>query len=58
MAGTQRARPRSTTRTALDKDGAVVGYVFESKGFSRIDIDTNESQPAYSLAGRLTAAAA
>ena len=44
-------------RTALDRDGAVVGYVFESKGFSRIDIDTNESEPAYSLAGRLTAAA-
>jgi nicotinate dehydrogenase subunit B len=31
---------------ALDRDGAVVGYVFESKGFSRIDIDTNESDPA------------
>jgi nicotinate dehydrogenase subunit B len=32
-------------RAALDKDGAVVGCVFESKGFSRIDIDTNETQP-------------
>jgi nicotinate dehydrogenase subunit B len=32
----------------------VVGYVFESKGFSRVDIDTNESDPAYSLAGQLT----
>jgi hypothetical protein len=40
-------------RAALDQDGAVVGYVFESKGFSRIDIDTNESDPAYSLAGQL-----
>jgi hypothetical protein len=40
-------------RAALDGDGAVVGYVFESKGFSRIDIDTNESDPAYSLAGQL-----
>jgi hypothetical protein len=29
----------------------VIGYVFESKGFSRVDIDTNESDPAYSLAG-------
>jgi hypothetical protein len=27
--------------------------VFESKGFSCIDIDTNESDPAYSLAGQL-----
>jgi CO/xanthine dehydrogenase Mo-binding subunit len=41
-------------RAALDKDGAVIGYVFESKGFSRVDIDSNESDPAYSLAGQLT----
>jgi nicotinate dehydrogenase subunit B len=41
-------------RAALDQDGAVIGYVFESKGFSRIDIDTNESDPSYSLAGQLT----
>jgi nicotinate dehydrogenase subunit B len=27
-------------RAALDKDGAVIGYVLESKGFSRVDIDT------------------
>jgi nicotinate dehydrogenase subunit B len=40
-------------RAALDNDGAVIAYVFESKGFSRIDIDTNESDPAYSLAGQL-----
>src|SRR4029077_8760985 len=40
-------------RAALDQDGAVIGYVFESKGFSRIDIDTNESDPSYSLAGQL-----
>jgi len=40
-------------RASLDKDGAVLGYTFESKGFSRIDIDTNESDPVYSLAGQL-----
>jgi nicotinate dehydrogenase subunit B len=40
-------------RAALDPDGAVIGYAFESKGFSRIDIDTNESDPAYSPAGQL-----
>jgi CO/xanthine dehydrogenase Mo-binding subunit len=40
-------------RAALDRDGGVIGYVFESKGFSRIDIDTNESDPAYSLAGQM-----
>ncbi len=31
----------------------MIGYLFESKGFSRIDIDTNESDPSYSLAGQL-----
>jgi nicotinate dehydrogenase subunit B len=40
-------------RAALDKDGAGIGYAFESKGFSRVDIDTNESNPLYSLAGQL-----
>ena len=40
-------------RAALDKDGAVIGYVFESKGFSRVDIDTNESDPVHRLAGQL-----
>ncbi|HWZ67068.1 MAG TPA: molybdopterin cofactor-binding domain-containing protein, partial [Stellaceae bacterium] len=40
-------------RAALDKDGLVIGYVLESKGFSRIDIDTNESDLSYSLAGQL-----
>jgi nicotinate dehydrogenase subunit B len=40
-------------RAALDAQGNVVAYHFESKGFSRIDIDTNESNPAYSLSGQL-----
>jgi hypothetical protein len=40
---------------SLDQDGAVIGYVFESKGFSRIDIDTTESDPSVSLAGQLIA---
>jgi nicotinate dehydrogenase subunit B len=53
-AGIPKVRPRSNhARAALDQDGAVIGYVFESKGFSRIDIDTNESDPSYSLAGQL-----
>jgi hypothetical protein len=42
-------------RAALDKDGAVIGYAFGSKDFSRVDIDTNESDPVYSLAGQLMA---
>jgi len=37
--------------TALDGDGAMIGYAFESKGFSRIDIDTNESDPASQVMG-------
>ena len=31
----------------------MIGYVFESKGFSRVGIDTNERDPVYSLAGQL-----
>ena len=31
----------------------MIGYGFESKGFSRVDIDTNESDPSCSLAGQL-----
>jgi len=34
-------------RAALDNNGAVVGHTFESKGFSRVDIDTKENDPAY-----------
>ena len=41
-------------RATLDQDSAVIGYVFERKGFSRIDIDSNESDPVHSLAGQLT----
>ena len=40
-------------RAGLDASGKVVGYSFESRGFSRTDIDTNESDPAHSLAGQL-----
>jgi hypothetical protein len=35
----------------LDKDAAVIGYAFESNGFSRVDIDTNESDRATALPG-------
>ena len=34
-------------------DGKVVAYRFDSRGFSRTDIDTTESNPAHSLAGQL-----
>ncbi len=38
---------------ALDAQGAVAGYRFESRGFSRTDVDTNESDPRDTLPGQL-----
>jgi len=38
-------------RAALDASGKVIGYEFVVKGFSRINITTNESDPRDSLAG-------
>jgi CO/xanthine dehydrogenase Mo-binding subunit len=40
-------------RAAIDASGNVVAYEFLSKGFSRWDVQTNESQPKDSLAGQL-----
>lgn len=40
-------------RAGLDAQGNVVAYHFESKGFSRININSNESDPSDSLAGQL-----
>ena len=53
MAGTPGADSIHRARAALDGGGAVLGYFFESEGLSRIDIDTNESDPSSSLAGEL-----
>jgi CO/xanthine dehydrogenase Mo-binding subunit len=41
-------------RAALDASGKVIGYEFISKGFSRINIQTNESDPSHSLVGMST----
>ena len=38
-------------RAAIDADGKVVAYEFISKGFSRVDVNTNGSQPFDTLAG-------
>jgi nicotinate dehydrogenase subunit B len=51
--GPQGAASIHRARAAFDQDDAVLGCVFEGKGFSRIDIDTNESDPAHRLAGQL-----
>jgi nicotinate dehydrogenase subunit B len=39
-------------RAAIDASGNVVAYDFLSRGFSRIDVDTNGSQPKDTLAGQ------
>jgi nicotinate dehydrogenase subunit B len=41
-------------RAALDASGNVAGYEFVSKGFSRVNIQTNESDPHMSLVGMAT----
>lgn len=38
---------------ALGADGRIAGYSFVSKGFSRVDTDTNESDPRDTLAGQM-----
>jgi nicotinate dehydrogenase subunit B len=43
-------------RAAVDASGNVVAYEFVSKGFSRIDVQTNGSKPPDTLAGQLRAA--
>jgi nicotinate dehydrogenase subunit B len=40
-------------RAAIDASGKVVAYEFLSKGFSRIDVNSNESKPWDVLAGHL-----
>jgi nicotinate dehydrogenase subunit B len=40
-------------RAAIDDHGNVIAYEFTSKGFSRIDVQTNGSMPSDTLAGQL-----
>jgi nicotinate dehydrogenase subunit B len=40
-----------TARVALDAAGKITAYEFTSKGFSRIDVDTNGGKPKDTLAG-------
>src|SRR5205823_6496884 len=39
-------------RAALDAGGNVIAYEFTSKGFSRVDVNTNGSEPFDTLAGQ------
>ena len=41
-------------RAAIDKDGNVTAWEFHSKGFSRLDVNSNESQNHDNLAGQMT----
>ncbi len=47
--------PASThrARAAIDTSGKVIAYEFVSKGFSRVDVNSNESAPHDTLAGQL-----
>jgi nicotinate dehydrogenase subunit B len=40
-------------RAAIDASGKVIAYEYASKGFSRVDVNTNESKPWDVLAGHL-----
>jgi nicotinate dehydrogenase subunit B len=40
-------------RAALDQDGKIIAWQFETKGFSKRDLFTNEGDPAHTLAGQL-----
>jgi nicotinate dehydrogenase subunit B len=40
-----------TARVALDASGKITAYEFTSKGFSRVDVDTNGGKPKDTLAG-------
>ena len=42
-----------TARAAIDAQGKVVAYEFKSKGFSRVDVNTNGSKLFDTLAMRL-----
>ena len=44
-------------RAAIDAQGEVIAYDFLSKGFSRVDVDTNGSKPFDTLAGQTTGVA-
>ena len=45
------------TRAAIDKDGNIIAWDFNSKGFSRLDVNSNESQNHDNLAGQMTGVA-
>jgi nicotinate dehydrogenase subunit B len=44
-------------RAAIDASGKMIAYDFLSKGFSRVDVDTNGSKPQDTLAGQATGVA-
>jgi CO/xanthine dehydrogenase Mo-binding subunit len=45
-----------TVRAGFDKDGNVVAYEFMSKGFSRVDVNSNESKPGDLWVGQVLGA--
>ena len=47
-----------TVRAGLDRDGKVVAWHFHSKGFDRLNVNSNESAPGDTLHGQMAGAAA
>jgi nicotinate dehydrogenase subunit B len=41
-----------TAKVGLDASGKIIAYEFTSKGFSRVDVDTNGGKPPDTLAGQ------
>jgi nicotinate dehydrogenase subunit B len=44
-------------RAGIDSSGKVIAYEFMSRGFPRVDVNSNESKPYDTLAGQLTGVA-
>ena len=51
--GPKRARVDSQSPSGARRPGNVVAYEFLGKGFSRVDVNTNGSEPTDTLAGQL-----
>jgi CO/xanthine dehydrogenase Mo-binding subunit len=43
-----------TVRAGLDKDGKIIAWQFNSKGFDRLNVESNESKPHDNLFSQLT----
>jgi nicotinate dehydrogenase subunit B len=42
-----------TVRAGIDAEGKITAWHYESKGFSRLDVNSNESEPSQNLVGQM-----